>query len=114
MRGSREGGWRSRPPQKPQVAKVVLRNTGMESLEKQLDPAGPIASRRGSVQPSVKYVDEQQNTTSGPPYELFCALPSSQHFFSHAVTFCSVEPEASSIMRALSGARCTDVRLYTL
>ena len=25
-----------------------------------------------------------------------------------------VEPEASSIMRALSGARCTDVRLYTL
>ena len=25
-----------------------------------------------------------------------------------------VEPEASSIMRALSGARCTDARLYTL
>ena len=25
-----------------------------------------------------------------------------------------VKPEASSIMRALSGARCTDARLYTL
>ena len=31
-----------------------------------------------------------------------------------AISFKQLSAEASSIMRALSGARCTDARLYTL
>ena len=36
-------------------------------IEKQLDPSGPMASRGRSVQPSVKYVDDQKNTRQDLP-----------------------------------------------
>ena len=45
-------------PGKSQVAIGLLRNTGTDPLEKQLDPLGPIASQGRFVRPSVKNVDD--------------------------------------------------------
>ena len=44
----------------------------------------------------------------------FNVLPPSKQLGQSYRDISLVKPEASSIMRALSGARCTDVRLYTL
>ena len=53
---SRGGTWGRDPPGKSQVVICFLRNTGTDSLEKQLDQKGPIASRGRLVRSSVKYV----------------------------------------------------------
>ena len=46
------------PPEKSQVAMGFLRNSRTDTLDRQLDPLGPIASPGMSVRPSVKYVDD--------------------------------------------------------
>ena len=43
---------------KSQVAIGFLRNSDTDPLEKQIDPLDPVASRRSSVQPSMKYVGD--------------------------------------------------------
>ena len=58
MGGSRgDGGRGSGPPAKSQVAIGFIRNAGVDTLEKQLNTLGPIASQGRFVHPSVKYVD---------------------------------------------------------
>ena len=42
----------------PQVSIGFLKNSGIDPLEKHLDPLGPIASRGLSVRPSEKYIDD--------------------------------------------------------
>ena len=44
------------PTGKSQALKGFLRNTGTDPPREQLDPLGPIASRGGFLQPSVKYL----------------------------------------------------------
>ena len=44
------------------MAICLLRNTGMDPLEKQL---GPIASQGGSIRLSVKKVDDEKKKLSG-------------------------------------------------
>ena len=44
-----------------------LRNAGMEPLDKQLDPSGPILPRERSVWPSVKYVDDKKKGFQDTP-----------------------------------------------
>ena len=76
LRGGGGGGRRTgsqNPPSlgKSQVAIDFLRT----SLEKQLDPSGPIASRRRFVRPSVNYVDYLKTEFYDPPLH----LPGVQH-----------------------------------
>ena len=58
--GASRGGTGGRdhppPPGKSQVVICSLRNTGTDSLDKQLDQKCPIASRGRFVRTSVKYV----------------------------------------------------------
>ena len=65
MGGSREGG---QGVQTPKVATGLLRNSGTDPLEEQLNPTGPIASRGRSVRASVKYVYTKM---SGPLNRIF-------------------------------------------
>ena len=46
---------------------VSLENLGRTTLEKQLEPSGPIASRGWSLRPSVKYVDDLTNVVRNTP-----------------------------------------------
>ena len=77
-------GLRTLPLVKSQVAKGFLRNSGMDPLERQLDPLGPIASRRRSVRPSVKYFDKRKENSSlsGPTLAEFSR---SAHRFTEAL-----------------------------
>ena len=55
------------PPGKSQMAEGFLRNFGMDPLENQSDPLGPIASRGRSIWPSVKYFDDLTKKRSQDP-----------------------------------------------
>ena len=69
-------------PGKPQVAICFIRKTGMVPLEKQLDPSGPIASRRRSIWPSVIYMVTKYRFQEPPP------LHTHTHLFLLCAYFC--------------------------
>ena len=75
MRGSQGAGGLD-PHGESQVVIGFLRNIGTPvrtTLEEQLDPSGPIASRGRFELPSVKYVDKKSAIPTPTPKQLTCA-----------------------------------------
>ena len=56
------------PPGNPKLLYVPSEILVRASLEKQLDPLGPIVSQGRFVRPSVQYIDDKKETLSGHPH----------------------------------------------